>query len=117
MPEGAYSHWYKKPLKKRTHLTPLSPSEYFNVSMPPYSLHSVYYDFNIRKPLCQTNSFETDFFIRYVSAWNSLPSSLVKSKYVTSFKYNLEFIDLSSILNYVFLEFVNLNSFCFYCVH
>jgi len=31
--------------------------------MPPYSLHSVYHDFNIRKPMCQTNSFENDFLI------------------------------------------------------
>jgi len=30
-------------------LTLGSPSEYFNVSMPPYSIHSVYHDFNIRK--------------------------------------------------------------------
>jgi len=40
-------------------LTPRSPSEYFNVSIPPYSLHSVYHDFNIRKPMCQTNSLRT----------------------------------------------------------
>jgi len=58
-------------------LTTWSPSEYFNVSMPPYSLHCVYHDFNIRKPMCQTNSFENDFFNRCVSAWNSLPSSRV----------------------------------------
>jgi len=37
-----------------------------------------------------------------VSAWNSLPSSLVKSKSVALFKYNLKSIDLSSFLNYVF---------------
>jgi len=43
-------------------LTPWSPSEYLNVSMPPYSLHYVYHDFNIGKPMCQTNSFENDFF-------------------------------------------------------
>jgi len=42
-------------------LTPWTPNEYFNVSMPPYSLHSVYHDFNIRKPMCRTNSFENDF--------------------------------------------------------
>jgi len=52
-------------------LTPWSPSEYFNVSMLPYSLHSVYHDFNIRKLMCQTNSFANDFFNRRVSAWNS----------------------------------------------
>jgi len=76
---------------KFNNLTPWSPSEYVNVSMPPYSLHSVYHDFNIRKPMCQNNSFEHDFFNRCVSAWNSLPSSLVKSKYVASFKNNFEF--------------------------
>ena len=43
-------------------LTPWSPSEYFNVSVPPYSLHSVSHVFNIRKPLCRTNNFENDFF-------------------------------------------------------
>jgi len=43
-------------------LNPRTPSKYFNVSMPPYSLHSVYHDFNIRKPMCRTNSFENDFF-------------------------------------------------------
>jgi len=77
-------------------LTSWSPSEYFNVSMSPYSLHSVYHDFNIRKPMCRTNSYENDFFNRCVSAWNSSPSSLVKSKYVASFKYNLISIDLLS---------------------
>jgi len=77
-------------------LTPWSPSEYFNVSMPPYSLHSAYHNFIIRKPMCRTNSFENDFFNWCVSAWNSLPSSLVKSKSVASFKYNLKSIDLSS---------------------
>jgi len=70
-------------------LTPWSPSEYFNASISPYSLNSVYHDFNIRKPMCWTNSFENDFFNRCVSAWYSLPSSLVKSKSVASFKYNL----------------------------
>jgi len=50
----------------------------------------------------QTNSFENDFFNRCVSAWNSLPSSLVKLKYAASFKYYLRSIDLSSFLNYVF---------------
>jgi len=33
-------------------LTPWSPSEYFNVSITPYSLYSVYHDFNIRKAMC-----------------------------------------------------------------
>jgi len=85
-------------------LTPWSPIEYCRL-MPPYSLHSIYHDFNIRKLLCLTNSFENDFFNRCVSAWNSWPSSLIKSKSVTSFKYNLKSIDLSSLLNCVFLEF------------
>jgi len=83
-------------------LTPWSPSEHFNVSLPPYSIHSVYHDFNTRKPLCPINSFENDFFIRCISAWNSLPSSLGKSKSVASFKHNLRSIDLSSFLNYVY---------------
>jgi len=39
---------------------------------------------------------------RCVSVWNSLPSSLVKSKSVASFKHNLRCIDLSSFSNYVF---------------
>jgi len=82
--------------------TPWSPSEYFNVSMPPYSLYSVYHDFTIRKPMCRTNAFENDFFNRCVSVGNSLTSSLVKSKSVASFKYNLKSIDLSSFLNYIF---------------
>ena len=37
-------------------LTPWSPSEYFNVSQPPYSLHSLHHDLNIRKPMCRTIS-------------------------------------------------------------
>jgi len=61
-----------------------------------------YHYFNIRKPMCRTNSSENDFFNRCVSAWNSLPSYLVKLKSVASFKYNLKSIDLSSFLNYVF---------------
>ena len=83
-------------------LTPWSPTEYFNVSVPPYSLHSVSHLFNIRKPLCRSNNFENDFFNRCVSAWNSLPRFLVNSKSVASFKYNLRTIDLSSFLSYVF---------------
>ena len=83
-------------------LTPWSPSEYFNVSVPPYSLHFISHVFNIRKPLCRTNNFENDLFNRCVSAWNSLPSFLVNSKSIASFKYNLQTIDLSSFLNYVF---------------
>jgi len=61
-------------------LTTWSPREYFHVSMPLYSLHFIYYDFNIRKPVFRTNSFENDFFNRCVSDCSSLPSSLVKSK-------------------------------------
>ena len=83
-------------------LTPWSPNEYFNVSVPPYSLHSISHDYNIRKPMCRTNAFENDFYNRCVSAWNSLPSFVVKSKSVASFKNNLKTIDLSSFLNYVF---------------
>jgi len=48
-------------------LTPWPPSEYFNVSMLPYSLHSVYHDFNIRKPMCRTNRAckrKWEYFIR-----------------------------------------------------
>jgi hypothetical protein len=82
-------------------LTPWSPIEYFNVCIPPYSLHSVYHDFYIRKPLCRTNSFENDFFNRCVNAWNSLPSSVINSKSIASFKHNLKSVDLSSFLNYV----------------
>ena len=83
-------------------LTPWSPNEYFNVSAPPYCLHSISHDYNIRKPMCRTNAFENDFYNRCVSAWNSLPSFVVKSKSVASFKNNLKTIDLSSFLNYVF---------------
>ena len=84
------------------YLTPWSPNEYFNVSIPPYSLHSISHDYNIRKPMCRTNAFDNDFYNRCVSAWNSLPSFVVKSKSVASFKNNLKTIDLSSFLNYVF---------------
>lgn len=70
-------------------LTPWSPSEYFNVSQPPYSLHSLHHDLTIRKPKCRSNSFENNFFYRCVSAWNNLPRYIVKSKSVASFKRNL----------------------------
>jgi len=50
--------------------------------------------------MCRTNSFEIDFFNRSVYAW-----SLVKSKAVTSFKYNLESIDFIVILKLCLLEF------------
>jgi len=53
---------YYKIYKIYNNLYPWSPSEYFNVTIPPHSLYSVYYDFNIRKPMCRTNSFENDFF-------------------------------------------------------
>jgi len=56
-----------------------------------------------------TNSFENDFFNRCVSAWNSLPNSLVKSKYLASFKYNLKSIYLTSNLELEFFVIV-------YCV-
>ena len=81
-------------------LTPWSPSEYFNVSIPPYNLHSVHHDFNIRKPVCRTNSFENDFFNRCVSVWYNFPSSLVNSKSVASFKHNIRSTDLLIYLHF-----------------
>jgi len=42
-------------------LTPWVSDDNFNVIIPSYNLHSVYHDFNIRKPLCQTNKFANDF--------------------------------------------------------
>jgi len=41
-----------------------------------------------------------DFFNRSVSAWNSLPSFIVNSKYVASFKRFLVSVDLSKFLVY-----------------
>jgi len=76
-------------------LTPWVPSDYFNVFIPPYYLHSVYHDFIIRKPLCRSNIFANDFFNRCVSAWNSLPSVIVNSKSVAAFKRALGPFDLS----------------------
>jgi len=95
-------------------LTPWSLSEYFNFSIPAYSLYSVYHDFNIRKSMSRTNSFENDFFNRCVSVWNSLPSSLVKSKSVASFKHNLRSIDLPSFYTmffriWIYFVFIMLN--------
>ena len=83
-------------------LTPWAPSDYFNVFIPPHDLHSVHHDFNIRKPLCRTNIFANDFFNRRVSAWNSLPSFIVNSKSVASFRRSLVNIDLSKFLIYTF---------------
>jgi hypothetical protein len=83
-------------------LTPWLPSEYFNFDKPSYNLHSIQHEFNIRKPLCRTNIFENDFFNRCVTVWNSLPSYVVNSMSVASFKINLKRIDLSAYLKYVF---------------
>ena len=85
-----------------SNLTPWSPTEYFIVSVPPFSLHSVSQEFHIRKPMCRNNNFENDFFNRCISARNSVPSFLVNSKSGASFKYNLRTIDLSSFLCHVF---------------
>jgi len=76
-------------------LTPWAPSDYFNIVIPPHNLHSVYHDFNIRKPLCRTNMFANDFFNRRISAGNSLPSFIVNSKSVALFKCSLVSVDLS----------------------
>jgi len=48
--------------------------------------------------------------IRLVSAWNSLPSVIVKWKYVASFNHTLRTIDLSTFLNSAFL--VSLSNCC-----
>jgi len=56
------------------------------VIIPPYNLHFVCQDFNIRKPLCRTNIFADDCFNRCVSALNSLPSVIVNSMSVAAFK-------------------------------
>jgi len=81
-------------------LTPWDSSNYFNVVFPPHNLHSVHHDFNIRKPLCRTNIFANDFFNRRVYAWNCLPSVIVNSKSVASFKRSLVSVDLSKFLVY-----------------
>jgi len=81
-------------------LTPRAPSDYFNIAIPPHNLPSVHHDFNIRKPLCRTNILANDFFNRRVSAWNSLPSCIVNSKSVASFKRSLVSVDLSTFLVY-----------------
>jgi hypothetical protein len=71
-----------------------------NVVIPPHNLHSVHHDFNIRMPMCRTNIFANDFFNRRVSAWNSLPTFIVNSTSVASFKRALRNIDLSKFLVY-----------------
>jgi len=81
-------------------LTPCAPSGYFNIVIPPHNFYSVHHDFNIRKPLCRTNTFASDFVNRRVSAWNSLPSFIVNSKSVASFKRSLVSVDLSKFLVY-----------------
>jgi len=42
-------------------LTPWVPSDYVNDIISPYDLHSVYHDFNMRKPLCRNIIFSNDF--------------------------------------------------------
>jgi len=81
-------------------LTPLAPRDYFNIVIPPYNLYSVHHNFNIRKPLCRTNIFANNCFNRRVSAGNSLPSFIVNSKSVASFKSYLVSVDLSKFLVY-----------------
>jgi len=81
-------------------LTPWAPSDYYYIVISPHSLHSVYHDFNIRKPLCRTNIFANDFFNRRVSAWNSLPSFIGNSNSVASFKRSFVSVDLSKFLVY-----------------
>jgi len=82
-------------------LAPWAPSGYFNIVIPPHNLHSVHHDFNIRKPLRRTNIFANDFLPnRCVSAWNGLPSFIVNSKTVASFKRPLVSVDLSKFLVY-----------------
>jgi len=46
--------------------TPWSPSEYFNVNMPPYSLHSVYHDF-IFESQCVKLIYLRTIFLNVVS--------------------------------------------------
>jgi len=81
-------------------LTSWALSENFSIVIPPHNLHSVHHDFNIRKPLCRTNIFANDCFNRRVSAWNSLPSFIVNSNSVASFKRSLVSVDLSKFLVY-----------------
>jgi len=81
-------------------LTPWAPSDYFNIVNPPHNLHSVHHDFKIRKALCRTNIFANDVFNRRVSAWNSLPSFIVNSQSVASFKRSLVSVDLSKFVVY-----------------
>jgi len=47
-----------------------------------------------------TNIFANDFFNRRVSAWNSLPSFIVNSKSLASFKRSVVSVDLSKFLVY-----------------
>jgi len=52
------------------------------------------------KPLCRTNTFASDFFNRRVSVWDSLPSFIINSKSVASFKRSLVYVDLSKFVIY-----------------
>jgi len=82
-------------------LTPWAPSDYFNIVIPPHNLHSVHHDFNLRKPLCRTNIFANDCLTVASLQWNCLPSCIVNSKSVASFKRSLVSVDLFKFLVYV----------------
>jgi len=71
-------------------LTPWAPSDYFNIVIPPHTLHSVHYDSTfLSHCIVLIYLFANDFFNRRVSAWNSLPNFIVNSKSVASFKRSL----------------------------
>jgi len=65
-----------------------------------YNLHSVYHDFNIRKPLCRTNLFANDFLTVASLHGTCLPSVIVNSKFVAAFKRARGSFDFSLFLNY-----------------
>jgi hypothetical protein len=49
-------------------------------------------------PLCSTNSFANDFFIRCTNCWNSLSSDIVNTNSVQHFKQLLTNCDLSAFI-------------------
>ena len=53
--------------------------------LPKHRMVCILFIVSIRKPLCQTNALDNDVFYRCASAWNSLPSSVIKSKSVVAF--------------------------------
>jgi len=78
-------------------LTPWVPSDYFNVNIPPYNLHSVYRDFNIRMQLFRTNILADNVLtIESLRGLSCLVSSL---RSVAAFKRALGSFDLSLFLN------------------